>query len=274
MRLTKECSAVRLCSAAARPDSTLAPPWQVEDYFQNVLGVLLPSYHESYWIGLYIRSGTQRGKWVWTDPMAVAPNSTDDNAYKHWGLYRVSAALLLPLRLPGLSMHATACLHWLRPWGSCRESGCPRAFPAACLSSTTLSPPWLHAAKQRPRAEQREPSGGLRRGQLLGGQQRRLRLGGHAMQPAVHLHLQAARYVTGCLLPTGATAFVIGDARAAVVSNRQKRGTCADTHISCWCSWRLGLWQQRFWRRHCAPQYPGPGDWPAEDGQVRCCALL
>lgn len=65
------------------------PPPQVEDYFVNVMGLLIPSFHQSYWIGLYIRSGTARPNWVWTDPMAVPPSVNDDNVYKHWGNYLV-----------------------------------------------------------------------------------------------------------------------------------------------------------------------------------------
>jgi hypothetical protein len=63
----------------------------VEDYFANVMGQLVGSYHEAYWIGLYIRSGTARPNWVWTDPMTPPPHAADDDVYKHWGLYRVGA---------------------------------------------------------------------------------------------------------------------------------------------------------------------------------------
>ena len=59
----------------------------MEDYFANVLGTLIGDYHESYWIGLQVRSS--RPNWAWTDPMAIAPNTTDDKTYKHWGVYKV-----------------------------------------------------------------------------------------------------------------------------------------------------------------------------------------
>jgi hypothetical protein len=32
---------------------------------------------------------TARPNWSWTDPMAIAPNISDDSTYKHWGVYRV-----------------------------------------------------------------------------------------------------------------------------------------------------------------------------------------
>ena len=60
---------------------------QVEDYFVNILGMIIPEYHQNYWIGLYARNG--RPNWVWTDPMAITPNVSDDDSYKHWGVYRV-----------------------------------------------------------------------------------------------------------------------------------------------------------------------------------------
>jgi hypothetical protein len=63
----------------------------VEDYYINVLGSIIGSYHKSYWIGLYVR--TARPNWSWTDPMAMVPNISDDSTYKHWGVYRVSMSV-------------------------------------------------------------------------------------------------------------------------------------------------------------------------------------
>jgi hypothetical protein len=144
------------------PDAPNPHP-QVEDYFSNVLGVLVGSYHEVYWIGLYIRPGTARPNWVWTDPMAVPPNVADDVVYKNWGLYRVglwagslgllpgAVLLCLPLDLPPCKVASRPCCagglhsHALRPGLLAALTGssscCQARGPAAPGASSEHSPP-------------------------------------------------------------------------------------------------------------------------------------
>jgi hypothetical protein len=59
---------------------------QVEQYFIGK-GYLIPVFHKAYWLGLTTQKTGGRPNWYWMEPNAMSP--TDDESFKHWGMYQV-----------------------------------------------------------------------------------------------------------------------------------------------------------------------------------------
>ncbi len=78
----------------------------MEQYFISK-GYLIPVFHKAYWLGLTTQKTGGRPNWYWLEPNANSP--TDDESYKHWGMYQVGTGAL-PCQGSSPGSCACACM--------------------------------------------------------------------------------------------------------------------------------------------------------------------
>ena len=225
----------------------------MEDYFTNVIGSLIANYHNNYWIGLYVR--TARPNWSWTDPMAIAPNISDDSTYKHWGVYRVRAPPG-PMLVLGLAAARIMLTVYHSTKLSPRHAPAHRRSPATRLSPTMPTRPRTALWQTPPRLPTAPGAGRTRAAQT-------------SSSTCASCHVSRGRLM------------LFGLATACMEGRRG--GTCQHTVLR-WQAVHAPFWlirallhrsrhvghRQRQWRRQqrSALQHPGPQHRAAQDGEV------